>query len=188
MIIGKGASWFGLFISGITVLALPTSAAVWYVDKDAPPGGDGTSWVTAFNEIQPGIDAAHADGGGEVWVAEGVYDEVRSGSGGSLDLQEAAAIYGGFHGDETEREGRDPNLYPTVIDGSQSWDGNNATVVVRAANNSLIDGVVLDGGESAQIWCSGVANVEIARSTFHGASRRYGSSVYVYMVSQMLVS
>ena len=50
---------------------------VWYVDKDqAFQPGDGRSWDTAFRRVQEGVDAASADAGGEVWVAEGVYQEV----------------------------------------------------------------------------------------------------------------
>ena len=49
------------------------SAAVWYVDKNNTSGAEeGASWATAFTTIQPAIDAAFYDGGGEVWVAEGV--------------------------------------------------------------------------------------------------------------------
>ncbi|MFP4500631.1 MAG: hypothetical protein ACLFTT_06490 [Candidatus Hydrogenedentota bacterium] len=41
----------GLLCAGVA------SAAVWRVDSDAPGGGDGTSWATAFQTIQAGIDA-----------------------------------------------------------------------------------------------------------------------------------
>ena len=54
-------------------------AATWFVDIDNTENvEDGTTWATAFTTIQPGIDAAFGDGGGEVWVAEGIYAEVRT--------------------------------------------------------------------------------------------------------------
>lgn len=33
-------------------------ARIWHVDDDAPPGGDGVDWETAFDNLQTAIDAA----------------------------------------------------------------------------------------------------------------------------------
>jgi hypothetical protein len=35
-------------------LALPAEAAIRYVDDSAPPGGNGSSWRTAFGTLQGG--------------------------------------------------------------------------------------------------------------------------------------
>ena len=43
--------------------------SVLYVDDDASVGGDGTSWATAFNDLQ---DALAASPCGEIWVPAGV--------------------------------------------------------------------------------------------------------------------
>src|SRR5436190_1403834 len=43
-----------------------------YVNASAPPGGDGTSWATAFDRLEAALAAA-PPGGAEVWVAGGVY-------------------------------------------------------------------------------------------------------------------
>ena len=72
----------------VTMVASSASGTVWYVDKGNSTGNeDGTSWATAFTTIQPAIDAAFADGGGEVWVAEGVYDEQRENDYGALRMK-----------------------------------------------------------------------------------------------------
>ena len=52
-----------------------SSAVIIYVDCNAISSSkDGKSWSTAFTDIEPGIVAAEKEGGGEVWVAEGVYE------------------------------------------------------------------------------------------------------------------
>ena len=52
---------------------------IWFVDKNNLSGvEDGQSWATAFTTLQPALDGASETGGGEVWVANGVYDQNRS--------------------------------------------------------------------------------------------------------------
>lgn len=101
------------------------SAATWYVDKDNTGTEDGTSWVTAFKTIQPAIDAAFVDGGGDVWVAEGNYGEPRTSvmhdppvDTGSVVMKEGVHLYGGFVGNETSLDQRDWENQVTVLDGS----------------------------------------------------------------------
>ncbi len=129
-------------------------AAVWYVDKDnASNARDGTSWGTAFTTIQEGVDAAFADGGGEVWVAEGVYGENRNTTmknrwRGSIEMKEHVHLYGGFAGNETARDQRDWKAHVTVIDGSKSRGGLHAFHVVSGGgtHNATLDGFTITGG------------------------------------------
>src|SRR5688572_16504188 len=52
-------------------LAFPAGQAIWYVDDDAPPGGDGTGWASAFDSIQDALDVVAVFD--QVWVAAGNY-------------------------------------------------------------------------------------------------------------------
>lgn len=91
---------------------------VWYVDKDNSSGtDDGTTWNTAFDTNQEGIDAAFNAGGGEVWVANEarmsiVHAAPNDVNTGSIVMKENVALYGGFigagvGGNETDRSQRD---------------------------------------------------------------------------------
>ena len=145
-----------LILLGMLVYTVSASAAVWYVDKDNISGSeDGTTWGTAFTTIQEGIDAAFDDGGGEVWVAEGVYDEARVSvmhdpavDTGSLLMWEGVDLYGGFMGSETVREQRDWETYITVIDGSVARGGEHAYHVVVGADSAILDGFTITGGNA----------------------------------------
>jgi len=130
---------------------------VVYVDKGNDSGiEDGATWATAFTTIQEGIDAAYADGGGEVWVAEGVYDEARDNDTGSVVMEEYVHLYGGFAGTETERDQRDWDAHVTVIDGSTSRGGEPAYHVVVGANAATLDGFTVTGGHAQ--WTSDSAD------------------------------
>jgi hypothetical protein len=146
-----------LFFLGLfTMVCRVAFGAVWYVDKDNLSGiEDGTTWATAFTTIQDGIDAAFADAGGDVWVAEGVYDEERVSmmhdpavDTGSLMLEEGVHLYGGFTGTETELDERDWETYPTIIDGSTARGGEPAYHVIIGADNATLDGFTVTGGNA----------------------------------------
>ena len=53
--------------------ALIMAASLVYVDVNAPAGGDGTSWATAYNDIQTAIDAVTTVDGDIIEIAEGTY-------------------------------------------------------------------------------------------------------------------
>ena len=112
---------------------------VFYVDAGAAPGGNGLSWLTAFQTIQQGVDAAdlhnqtNVDGAvawngvnPEVWVKAGTYNE-------NVLLWHGVQLYGGFNGTEfppsvnpNVLSGRLPLVNSTVIDGTGLW----STVII----------------------------------------------------------
>ncbi len=142
----------------ILVLLAPIATAdVWYVDIDNTSGTEnGESWETAFTIVQDGVRAADDAGGGEVWVAEGVYDD---GPGESFLVRIQPRVdfhielYGGFTGVETERSERDWQSHETVLDGSMAGSsGRPVRCVVYAFSwesrgiPPTIDGFTITGG------------------------------------------
>jgi uncharacterized protein YdeI (BOF family) len=123
-----------------------SSTQVIYVDRNATGLHNGSSWTTAFTTIQEAIDTVYTLGGGEVWVAKGKYSENRQDSTGAVVLKENVAIYGGFVGNETNRDQRSWSIYTTIIDGSYSRNSAKAYHVVKGANDSILDGFTITGG------------------------------------------
>jgi len=105
-----------------------------YVDADAAPGGDGSSWTTAYQTMQQGIDAADA-GDAQVWIAEGLYNE-------NIIIWPGVSLYGGFTGGEFELSQRDYDSHETIIDGAQK------DTVVRCSNEGCLDGFTIRNGKS----------------------------------------
>ena len=92
------------------ILNVSAEVPRFYVAEDAAPGGDGSSWDSAYDDLQEAIAIAldsvaaggGASGGGtaEVWVKRGLYvlDGALSDRRGLSGLR----IYGGFDGTETK--------------------------------------------------------------------------------------
>ncbi len=140
-----------LVLSILLAASVTANAGVWYVNKANASGiEDGASWETAFTTVQPAIDAAADDGGGEVWVAGGVYDESRDDACGLVVCKDKVDLHGGFSGSETSRDKRDIEAHETVLDGSASRGGLPAYHVVRALNtrSAVIDGFTIRGGRA----------------------------------------
>ncbi len=100
-----------------------------HVDDDAPPGGDGTSWPTAFTDLQDALDAAEtsADPNREIWLAGGTYTPRRLEDPGdprsmTFRLLENVDIIGGFAGNERSRNERVVGAGTTVISGDINGD------------------------------------------------------------------
>jgi len=124
-----------LLLVGLT--ATSAHADIFRVDATAPSGGDGTTWATAFNDLQVAFDAARDNGDSidEIWLCGGTYlpsyrmDEDPSfGEDGDnpravvLVPRGNVEVYGGFGGWETQRSDRDIISNLTVISGDLNND------------------------------------------------------------------
>lgn len=127
------------------------TAGIVYVRADAAPGGDGSTWQTAFDDIQEALLAA--DPGDEIWVAAATYRPAEPGGprSASFTLRTGVAVYGGFDGSETQRSQRDPEANVTVLSGDIAADdgpdfANTAENCYHVVIGSDVDGTaVLDG-------------------------------------------
>ena len=112
---------------------------VYFVKQGA--SGDGSSWNSAFGTIQQAVDAAFTAGGGEIWVAAGVYAATTD---PVVTMKSTVHIYGGFAGTETSLEARDWAANTTAIDGA----GLRRCVI--GASNATIDGFTIQNGYTAE--------------------------------------
>ena len=152
----------GLLFSFLLCAPAFAGQTVRYVDKDNASGNeDGLSWATAYTTIQPAIDAAYDAGGGEVWVAEGAYNEHREfvvanppnripTNTGAIHILEGITVCGGFEGNESDSHERDWVTHLTTIDGSTSRNGSRAYLVVQGENGCALDGFRVTGGMANQ--------------------------------------
>ncbi|PSQ84839.1 MAG: hypothetical protein BRD42_11025 [Bacteroidetes bacterium QS_3_64_15] len=141
-----------------------------YVDSSAAPGGDGSSWSTAYRHLQDALPTS--SNGDEIWVAQGTYrpDQGTGIPDGKRDtsfhLKRGVALYGGFDGTETERSDRnpDPATNGTVLSADLSRDdssrytnrSDNALHVIIADSTTdsttVLDGFALSGADGGGFY------------------------------------
>ena len=113
-------------------------AKVIHVDDDAPPGGDGSSWPTAYTFLQDALAEAETTAEPvEIRVAQGIYrPDVGTGyrrgdATATFDIPSGTVLVGGFAGTQANDPGaRDPQKHRTVLTGD--LDGDDLPVVARS--------------------------------------------------------
>lgn len=98
---------------------------------------DGKTWATAFVSLQEAL----ATGAAEIWAARGTYFPGTNRTA-SFQLRQGGALFGGFVGRETQRDQRDWERNPTVL------EGRGAYHVVTGADDAVLDGFIITGGRA----------------------------------------
>ncbi len=166
------------------------AGTVHYVDVDNIPGGDGSSWSLAFEDLQTAIDASVP--GDEIWVRMGMYQPTTPAAGSSDSgylLKDGVALYGGFNGTETQRQQRNAASNITTLSAA---DANVLHVMegVGIGPSAIIDGFTISDGTADDTGIGGVggagggmllvgASPTVVDCIFTNNSTRLGSGVYV---------
>ncbi len=122
---------------------------VWHVAQAGQgPGGDGRSWATAFESLQPALGKARA--GDEIWVARGTYHPDPADRTASFRLEAGVAVYGGFAGSETRLDQRDHRRNRIILSGEigKGDRTRNTITIVRGADDAVLDGFTIRGAYS----------------------------------------
>ena len=183
---------------------------VLFVDADAVGLANGTNWTDAFVELEDALTYAATwretvFAVNEVWVASGTYRPSRE-YGESLSFRLAAfkllngiALYGGFSGEETERDQRDPAANPTILSGDlygndghdfANYEDNSYRVIsaYEVDETAVLDGFVITGGNAVEGdelldgggMSSRFASPTVRNCTFVANRGRCGGGAHLY--------
>jgi predicted outer membrane repeat protein len=126
--------------------SIVASMDIVYVKADNAGTQDGSSWETAYSSLQLAMNHAYS-AGADVWVAAGTYAPSETGNReASFMLRKGVAVYGGFVGTETAVDQRDAAANETLLSGDLG--GTNAYHVVVGADDALLDGFTITGGQA----------------------------------------
>jgi len=150
---------FSAIVSCLSIASAAQAQTVLFVDDDAPTGGDGLSWATAYRFLQDALtDARRFGGASEIHVAQGRYTPDRGAGfvigdrGASFELISGVALMGGYAGvNAVDPDARDIALFETILSGDLAGDDEspvgtpfeNSSMIVTITN--LIDEAILDG-------------------------------------------
>ncbi|MFC2108135.1 choice-of-anchor Q domain-containing protein [Candidatus Bipolaricaulota bacterium] len=150
---------FGALLVGIVSVA--NAQTTLRVKSGATPGGDGSTWGTAYDDLQAALAAAAAGSGPyEIWVAEGTYKPTTGADrAATFQLLDEVALYGGFDGTETLRGQRNWEDHETILSGDLDGDdgpefdnrGDNSYHVVTGSgtdDTAVLDGFTVTGGDA----------------------------------------
>jgi len=118
---------------------------ILHVNAGSAPGGDGLTWSTACSDLQDALAFASTDPDvTEIWVAGGIYRPDRGSLNrtDSFQLLPRVGLYGGFAGNEIDRQERNPEAHPTLLSGDLL--GDDAPGFINTSDN--IEHVVLGDG------------------------------------------
>lgn len=162
------------------------SAPVVYVSATATGARTGSSWANALPRISGGIRLAHAFGINEVWVRKGTYKE-------TVRLLSGVQCYGGFNGNETTRDQRNPFQNRTIVDVSKADAGTPAdhALIMENVSNTRWDGFTLTGANldrapiyGGAIYCRFAnASNTIANCLVRKNYAKRGGGGYLYVAS-----
>ena len=151
----------------LVIVASARADTILFVDDDAPPGGDGLTWNTAYRFLADALGAAgDLKNASEIRVGRGTYTPDRSegaprGSGdrqAALELIDGWVLLGGFAGYGAEDpDARDVSAFETVLsgdllgnDGPDFANNSENSYHVMFADNvdATIDGFTISAGHA----------------------------------------
>lgn len=136
--------------------SVPLTTDTLYVDAQVTMPGDGSSWTTAFADLQEAIDSSNTLGGGiAIWVAEGTYRPTRlfdADDNATLEEREKTflithpvSIIGGFTAGATSMADRDDITDKTILTGDLDNGIDTAYHVINMSANNFTCDWYLDG-------------------------------------------
>ncbi len=170
-----------------------------YVNKNATGANNGSSWADAYTDARDAF--INTTPNSEIWIAQGVYKRNSSDRNTVFGwIKDSVRVFGGFVGNETDRNQRDWNANPTVFTGdigvANDSSDNVYTVFVGGIgglNYQLIDGIKITGGNSSEDSYPNVNTVgggitldsdvnltEIKNVEFYNNYAKQGAAISVY--------
>ena len=155
-------------LAAITLITSHAAAIVIYVDDDAPPGGDGLTWNTAYTFLQDALAfaAVPTNQVTSIRIGQGEYKPDRdaahpNGTGdraASFQLVKNLLVAGGYAGYQAiDPDARSFVEFETILNGDLAGDDHALPGLIQRGENSrhVVQGFQVDGGTIDGLTISG---------------------------------
>ncbi len=158
------AACIAVFVIVLISLSIAAQAKVIYVSTSGELGNDGSSWEQAIPDVRNAVELAET--GDEIWVAAGDYEVYRT------VINKDVQLYGGFKGNETSRDQRDPMVNKTTLIPSHTHIDEMIVFAPGTTSSAVLDGFTLSGGYqcACMIYCS-TSSATISNNVIAGGYR-----------------
>jgi len=186
-------SLLSIFVFTFFLSSSPLHAqSVIYVDSSAVTGfKDGSTWANAYSDLS--LALSKAPSGSQIWIANGTYFPTSTTNQSvSISIDKPLEIYGGFSGNETNLNQRNPELNLTFLSADIGVKGvrdDNSGYILNIQNVSkliIIDGISFGDSKSSPLNiykgnCQ-INNCKFYRNTNYGIMISNG----IYTISNSL--
>lgn len=158
-----------------TLVCCWDTSGILYVDKIAPDGGNGTSWETAYNNLDDALTRAGTTQCAfdyVIYVAQGTYSPQDTEDG--FVVPDNVSMYGGFQSGGCDFSERNPKRYKTILTGLIDEDDYpDVATLVTMGNETLIDGFTVTNAFEHGIYGHG-ADFSVDHCVVEKTSVGYG--------------
>jgi parallel beta-helix repeat protein len=145
----------GIWLTLLILAALApqsASAAIIYVDVDAPGDANGDNWEDAYTDLQTALDNASATD--DIWVAQGTYHPNDADPNQeSFELVHNVDVYGGYAGyGEADPNRRDWVNFVTILRNTRNRGLLHDVVVADEVTATVSGFTITDGVKGIYVW------------------------------------
>ncbi|WP_298607207.1 choice-of-anchor Q domain-containing protein [uncultured Spirosoma sp.] len=179
---------FGLLLSWLASTTAFAQITRYVSTTGVSAPASATSWAASTTSLQGAIDYVATNGGGQVWVAAGVYKPTTTTGPDSrtisFAMKNGVAIYGGFVGNEQNISDR-PTINPLTNNpssttlsgdigtvGDKSDNSYHVIINIRLNYSAILDGFVITGGKADGNGFSIINDIGVT------ITKAYGGGIY----------
>jgi len=128
-----------------------------HVSENAVGYNTGVDWQSAYPDLQDALTRVAQNCGSEIWVAQGTYSPGTT-SNATFTIPDGTSLYGGFYGNETDKNQRCSQEHKTCLSGNELCTNVVTMTNLGTQNDTILDGFSITRAISSGTRCTNCGN------------------------------